>query len=67
VLTSALRARLADRLVVAVAPVLLGAGTDAVGDLGAGLVTDGLRLTGRSVHQVGPDLLVAGDLDWPAG
>ena len=36
VLTSALRARLADRVVVAVAPVLLGAGTDAVGDLGAG-------------------------------
>jgi GTP cyclohydrolase II len=67
VLTSALRARLADRVVVAVAPVLLGAGTDAVGDLGASLVSDGLRLVGRSVHQVGPDLLVAGDLDWPAG
>lgn len=65
VLTSALRARLADRLVVALAPVLLGAGTDAVGDLGAGLVSDGLRLVDRSVHQVGPDLLVAGDLDWP--
>jgi riboflavin-specific deaminase-like protein len=67
VLTSALRARLADRLVVALAPVLLGAGTDAVGDLGAGLVSDGLRLVDRSVHQVGPDLLVAGDLDWPRG
>jgi 3,4-dihydroxy 2-butanone 4-phosphate synthase/GTP cyclohydrolase II len=67
VLTSALRARLADRVVVAVAPVLLGAGTDAVGDLGAGLVSDGLRLVDRSVHQIGPDLLVAGDLDWPAG
>jgi len=67
VLTSALRARLADRVVVAVAPVLLGAGTDAVGDLGAGLVSDGLRLVDRSVHQVGPDLLISGDLDWPAG
>ena len=65
VLTSALRARLADRVVVAVAPVLLGTGTDAVGDLGAGLVSDGLRLVDRSVHQVGPDLLVAGDLAWP--
>jgi riboflavin biosynthesis pyrimidine reductase len=67
VLTSALRARLADRVVVAVAPVLLGAGTDAVGDLGAGLVRDGLRLADRSVHQVGPDLLVAGDLHWSRG
>src|SRR5215217_5768805 len=52
VLTSALRARLADRVVVAVGPVLLGAG---------------LRLVDRSVHQVGPDLLISGDLDWPAG
>jgi 3,4-dihydroxy 2-butanone 4-phosphate synthase/GTP cyclohydrolase II len=67
VLTSALRARLADRVVVAVAPVLLGTGTDAVGDLGAGLVSDGLRLVDRSVHQLGPDLLVAGDLAWPDG
>jgi GTP cyclohydrolase II len=67
VLTSALRARLADRVVVAVAPVLLGAGTDAVGDLGAGLVSDGVALVDRSVHQVGPDLLVAGDLHWPPG
>ena len=67
VLTSTLRARLADRVVVAVAPVLLGAGTDAVGDLGAGLVSDGLRLVDRSVHQVGPDLLISGDLDWPTG
>src|SRR5215216_7124729 len=67
VLTSALRARLADRVVVAVAPVLLGAGTDAVGDLGAGLVSDGLRLVDRSVHQVGPELLISGDLDWPQG
>jgi 3,4-dihydroxy 2-butanone 4-phosphate synthase/GTP cyclohydrolase II len=67
VLTSALRARLADRVVVAVAPVLLGTGTDAVGDLGAGLVSDGLRLVDRSVHQVGPDLLLAGDLAWPGG
>jgi riboflavin-specific deaminase-like protein len=64
VITSALRERLADRVVVAVAPILLGAGTDAVGDLGAGLVADGLRLLDRSVHQLGPDLVVAGDLDW---
>jgi GTP cyclohydrolase II len=65
ILTSALRERLADRVVVAVAPLLLGRGTDAVGDLGAGLVRDGLRLVNRSVHQLDPDLVVAGDLDWP--
>jgi GTP cyclohydrolase II len=64
VITSALRGRLADRVVVAVAPLLLGTGTDAVGDLGAGLVRDGLRLHNQSVHQLGPDLLVAADLGW---
>jgi GTP cyclohydrolase II len=63
VITSTLRQRLADRVVVAVAPLLLGTGTEAVGDLGASLVTDGMRLLNRTVHQVGPDLLVAGDLD----
>jgi riboflavin biosynthesis pyrimidine reductase len=64
VLTSALRGRLADRLVVAVAPLLLGRGTEAVGDLGATMVRDGLRLRGQTVHQLGQDLVVAGDLDW---
>jgi GTP cyclohydrolase II len=63
VITSMLRERLADRVVVAVAPVLLGKGTEAVGDLGTRLVADGLRLANRTVHQAGPDLLIAGDLD----
>jgi 3,4-dihydroxy 2-butanone 4-phosphate synthase/GTP cyclohydrolase II len=67
VITSALRERLADRVVVAVAPILLGTGTDAVGDLGAGLVRDGLRLQHQTVHQLGPDLVVAADLDWASG
>jgi GTP cyclohydrolase II len=63
VITSMLRARLADRVVVAVAPLLLGKGTEAVGDLGASMVADGLQLADRTVHQAGPDLLIAGDLD----
>jgi len=63
VITSTLRGRLADRVVVAVAPLLLGTGTEAVGDLGTSVVADGLRLLNRTVYQVGPDLLVAGDLD----
>jgi GTP cyclohydrolase II len=63
VITSMLRGRLVDRVVVAVAPILLGSGTEAVGDLGTGLVANGLRLRDRTVHQVGADLLIAGDLD----
>jgi 3,4-dihydroxy 2-butanone 4-phosphate synthase/GTP cyclohydrolase II len=67
IITSTLREQLVDRVVVAVAPLLLGKGTDAVGDLRASLVEDGLRLLNRSVHQLGPDVLVAGDLDRARG
>jgi riboflavin-specific deaminase-like protein len=63
VITSLLRGRLVDRMVVAVAPLLLGEGTEAVGDLGSSVVSDGLRLSDTTVHQAGADLLVAGDLD----
>jgi GTP cyclohydrolase II len=63
IITSALRGRLADRLLVAVAPLLLGRGTDAVGDLGTSLVGDGLRLLDPTVHRLGHDLLIAGDLE----
>jgi GTP cyclohydrolase II len=66
IITSMLRERLVDRVVVALAPLLLGKGTDAVGDLGTSLVADGLRLRNQTVHRLGPDLLVTGDVDWAA-
>jgi GTP cyclohydrolase II len=62
VITSFLRQRLADRVVVAIAPTILGAGTDAVGELSAAHVSDGLHLTGRSVHLLGDDVVMAGDV-----
>jgi len=62
VITSFLRQRLVDRVVVGIAPRILGAGTDAVGDLSVARVSDGLRLTGRSLHALGDDVVVAGDV-----
>jgi riboflavin biosynthesis pyrimidine reductase len=62
VITSFLRQHLADRVVVGIAPTILGAGTDAVGDLSAARVSDGLRLTGRSIHVLGDDVVMAGDV-----
>lgn len=62
VLTSFLKARLADRVIVAIAPTILGAGTDSVGDLDIASVTDGLRITNPCVYRAGGDLLLAGDL-----
>ena len=63
IITSLLRDRFADRVVVALAPMLLGKGTDAVGDLGVGEVVNALRLVNPTRHSAGTDLLIAADLD----
>ena len=62
VITSFLAGRLADRIVVGIAPSIIGAGTEAVGDLRVARVRDGLRVENQSVFRAGDDLLVAGDL-----
>jgi riboflavin biosynthesis pyrimidine reductase len=68
VITSLLRARAVDRVVLSLAPMLLGKGTEAVGDLGAAEVADALRLVSPTRYAAGADLLIAADLDRrPAG
>jgi GTP cyclohydrolase II len=62
VITSMLAGGLADRVIVSVAPTLIGAGREAVGNLGVGRISQGVRLSEPSVHRVGRDLLVSGDL-----
>jgi GTP cyclohydrolase II len=62
VITSMLAAGVVDRLIVAVAPTIIGAGTEAVGDLGITTIASGLRLTDRSLHLMADDVLFAWDL-----
>jgi GTP cyclohydrolase II len=62
VITSFLSWGLADRLVVGIAPRVLGTGTEAVGDLGIAEVASSLRVHRRAVHVVGEDVLIAGDI-----
>ena len=62
VITSFLTEGLAHRLIVAIAPTVIGAGTEAVGDLGVTRVSEGLRLVNRSVHTVGADVVLAADV-----
>jgi GTP cyclohydrolase II len=62
VITSFFAEKLVDRLVVGIAPTIMGAGIEAVGDLGVGRVAESVRLTNLSVHQAGGDLLVAADV-----
>jgi GTP cyclohydrolase II len=62
VITSMLGADVVDRVIVGIAPAILGSGREAVGDLGSIRVADALRVGNRSVHVAGDDLLVAGDV-----
>jgi riboflavin biosynthesis pyrimidine reductase len=56
-------AGLVDRLIVAVAPIVIGAGIDGVGDLGIDRVSNAFALENRTVTAVGDDVLIAGDLE----
>ena len=58
IITSMLRARLCDRLVVCIAPRILGRGIEAVGDLGIARLADALTLTTLSIGRCGEDLIV---------
>ncbi|GAA1630023.1 bifunctional diaminohydroxyphosphoribosylaminopyrimidine deaminase/5-amino-6-(5-phosphoribosylamino)uracil reductase RibD [Georgenia ruanii] len=57
-LSAALRRGLVDELHAYVAPVLLGAGPGAVGDLGITTIADAARWRTRRTEQLGPDLLL---------
>lgn len=61
-ITSLLRARLVDRLAVCIAPLVLGAGIEGVGDLGIDALSDALRLHGVVVRRYGADIVVDGRL-----
>ncbi len=65
VITALLAERLVDRLVVGVAPIVIGAGTEAVNSLGVQRIAEGIRLENRSIVPVGDDLLLAWDVIAP--
>jgi GTP cyclohydrolase II len=61
-ITSLLGDRLVDRLIVGTAPTILGAGTEAVGDLGIARVTQGISLRNRCMHVTDYDVITAWDV-----
>ncbi|MCX7791734.1 MAG: RibD family protein [Chloroflexaceae bacterium] len=63
VITALLRARLADRLAVCVAPKILGEGISAIGDLGITRLADAHTLHDVTVTLCGADVIVDGRLD----
>jgi diaminohydroxyphosphoribosylaminopyrimidine deaminase / 5-amino-6-(5-phosphoribosylamino)uracil reductase len=64
-ITALLQARLVDRLVVCLAPKILGAGIEAVGDLGIRELARALILTDTSVTPYGVDLVLDGRIEYP--
>jgi riboflavin biosynthesis pyrimidine reductase len=62
VITSLLRGGVVDRLVVGIAPTIIGAGTEAVGDLRIGTVAEGIQLRNGRVCAAGDDVLTAFDV-----
>jgi GTP cyclohydrolase II len=63
--TSLLAARLVHRVIVSIAPTLLGTGRNAVGDLGIDRIGAAIRVERPMVRIVGSDVVVAGDLSHP--
>jgi diaminohydroxyphosphoribosylaminopyrimidine deaminase/5-amino-6-(5-phosphoribosylamino)uracil reductase len=60
VITSVLQRRLADRIIVVIAPKILGKGIEAVGDLGIRVVDDALQISVQKVMHKSGDLIVDG-------
>jgi len=64
-ITALLRARLVDRLAVTIAPKILGAGIEAVGDLAIRDLDRALALTDLRVIPYGADLVLDGHVTYP--
>jgi 3,4-dihydroxy 2-butanone 4-phosphate synthase/GTP cyclohydrolase II len=62
VITTLLKAGLVDRLIVGVAPTIIGQGTEAVGPLGITSIAEGISLANRSIHVLDDDVLLSWDL-----
>jgi 5-amino-6-(5-phosphoribosylamino)uracil reductase/diaminohydroxyphosphoribosylaminopyrimidine deaminase/5-amino-6-(5-phosphoribosylamino)uracil reductase len=61
-ITSAISRRLVDRLVVCVAPLIIGTGIAAVGELGMERLRDAIVLRDATFTQLEQDLIVDGQL-----
>ncbi|HEY82403.1 MAG TPA: bifunctional diaminohydroxyphosphoribosylaminopyrimidine deaminase/5-amino-6-(5-phosphoribosylamino)uracil reductase RibD [Dehalococcoidia bacterium] len=63
VITSLLRQNLADKVVVAVAPKLMGKGIEAVGELNIREVSQAVKLSFSKIYRLGEDLVIEARLN----
>jgi riboflavin-specific deaminase-like protein len=62
VITSLLAARAVDRLVVVIAPKIIGQGTEAIGDLGITRLSEAITFASVKVRMLGTDVIFDGRL-----
>ena len=67
VITSFLHQKLADRVVVALAPKILGKGIDAVGELDIIRISQALKLTFKKISRAGDDIVIEARVDRSSG
>jgi riboflavin-specific deaminase-like protein len=67
IITSLLAERLVNRLIVAIAPKLIGSGKEAVGDLRIRRLADALCFASFSTERLGDDVIFDGRIAWEAG
>jgi diaminohydroxyphosphoribosylaminopyrimidine deaminase/5-amino-6-(5-phosphoribosylamino)uracil reductase len=60
IITSMLKAKLPDRIVIVMAPKIVGKGIDAVGDLNIHNMDESMRLAYRKIRRLGNDLIIDG-------
>lgn len=64
IITSLLAARQIDRLVVAVAPKIIGRGVEAIGDLKISDLTDAITFKSMKSRKLGPDVIFDGRIKY---
>ena len=62
VITSLLAAREVDRLIVVIAPKIIGKGTEAIGDLGIARLSEAITFSSVKIRRLGDDIMFDGRL-----
>lgn len=62
IITSLIRAQMVDRMVVVIAPKILGKGTEAIGDLGINKLSEAITFSDFKTRRLGPDMVFDGRL-----
>ena len=57
-------ARLVDRLVVVIAPKIIGRGISAIGELNINRLRDAITFSEFKTRRLGPDMVFDGRIDW---